>query len=243
MELVWIGRVLLAGLLGALIGFERQYHYKEAGLRTHFLVGVGSSTLMVISKYAFIDVLGTPGVELDPSRVASLVVSGVGFIGAGTIIFRRNVIHGLTTAAGLWATSAVGLAVGAGLYGIGVMGTAIILAGLVLLDYAASRILPAPARRVIVSIFDRPGEIGRLGTALGQLGVNIGHIEVGQPQGSRMEVDMHVHLPLEVSMAQVVTAVAAMDGMRVIYCKPDPGIGPRVAGGSERDEAGDSGLG
>ncbi len=229
MEWVWVGRVLLAGLLGALIGFERQYHYKEAGLRTHFLVGVGAATLMVVSKYAFDDVLGTPGIELDPARVASLVVSGVGFIGAGTIIFRRNVIYGLTTAAGLWATSAVGLAVGAGLYVIGISTTVIVLTGLVLLDMAAQRILLARSRRVIVSLYDRPGEIGRLGTALGQLGVNIGHMEVGQSHESRMEVDLHLHLPLEVTIAQVVSALEALEGLRVLYCKPDPSLGARFS--------------
>ncbi|MEV2280118.1 MgtC/SapB family protein [Paenibacillus larvae] len=109
-------RLLLAGVFGAMIGFERKSRLKEAGLRTHFLVAVGSALIMVVSKYGFFDVLHVDGVELDASRVAAQVVSGIGFLGAGTIIVQRQAVRGLTTSAGLWATSGIGLTVGAGLY-------------------------------------------------------------------------------------------------------------------------------
>ncbi len=122
----FIFRVFIAALLGGMIGFEREYRAKEAGLRTHFLVAMGSALFMIVSQYGFNAVLGT-SITLDPSRVAAQVVSGIGFIGAGTIIFQKHVIKGLTTAAGLWVTSAIGLACGSGLYLLSVASTLLVL--------------------------------------------------------------------------------------------------------------------
>jgi putative Mg2+ transporter-C (MgtC) family protein len=119
-------RLLLAALLGSLIGFERERLLWAAGLRTHMLVSVGSCLIMIVSAYGFSGVLG-PHVILDPSRVAAQVVSGIGFLGAGSIILRNEVVKGLTTAASLWAVAAVGLAVGGGLYYASVAATFIIL--------------------------------------------------------------------------------------------------------------------
>lgn len=112
-----IGRLLLAALLGSIIGWERERRAWTAGLRTHMMVCLGSSLIMIVSAFGFFDIIGTKGVVLDPSRVAAQVVSGIGFLGAGTILFLRNeVVKGLTTAAGLWTVAAIGLAVGGGLY-------------------------------------------------------------------------------------------------------------------------------
>ena len=122
----FIFRVFVAALLGGMIGFECEYRAKEAGLRTHFLVAMGSALFMIVSQYGFNAVLGT-SITLDPSRVAAQVVSGIGFIGAGTIIFQKHVIKGLTTAAGLWVTSAIGLACGSGLYLLSVASTLLVL--------------------------------------------------------------------------------------------------------------------
>ena len=122
----FIFRVFVAALLGGMIGFEREYRAKEAGLRTHFLVAMGSALFMIVSQYGFNAVLGT-SITLDPSRVAAQVVSGIGFIGAGTIIFQKHVIKGLTTAAGLWVTSAIGLACGSALYLLSVASTLLVL--------------------------------------------------------------------------------------------------------------------
>lgn len=123
-------RLVLAGILGGVIGWDREYRAKEAGLRTHFLVALGSALIMIVSQYGFADVLGKPGVGLDPSRVAAQVVSGIGFIGAGTILIQKQFVRGLTTAAGLWATSGIGLAVGAGMYWVGVCAMILTLVGL-----------------------------------------------------------------------------------------------------------------
>jgi putative Mg2+ transporter-C (MgtC) family protein len=110
-------RLGLAALLGGAIGLERERKDWAAGLRTHMMVCVGSSLTMMVSAFGFSDILGTPHVELDPSRVAAQVISGIGFIGAGTILFlKQGVIRGLTTASGLWTVAAIGLATGGGMY-------------------------------------------------------------------------------------------------------------------------------
>lgn len=115
-ELPYLLNIVLAVLLSLVIGVEREYNQKQAGVRTHTLVGLGSALFMVVSKYGFYDVLGQPGIGLDPSRIAAQIVSGVGFLGAGLIFVRRDVVRGLTTAASIWLVAAVGMAAGAGMY-------------------------------------------------------------------------------------------------------------------------------
>lgn len=110
-------RLTLAAILGAAIGLERERKDWVAGMRTHMMVCVGSSLAMIVSAHGFFDVLGHSNISLDPSRIAAQVISGIGFIGAGTILFlRQGVVRGLTTAAGLWTVAAIGLAAGSGLY-------------------------------------------------------------------------------------------------------------------------------
>lgn len=128
-------RLFVAGTMGVLIGLEREYRAKEAGYRTHFLVALGSALMMIVSQYGFTEVLKTDLIRVDPSRIAAQVVSGIGFIGAGTIILQKQIVRGLTTAAGIWATSGIGLAVGAGMYAIGIAATLLVLLGLETLSY------------------------------------------------------------------------------------------------------------
>jgi len=141
MELEWIARLVRAGILGAVVGFEREKRFKEAGFRTHFLVAVGGALAMIVSKYGFFDVLGE-NVVLDPSRVAASIVSGVGFLGAGTIIVQRQSVRGLITAAGLWAVAGVGMTIGSGMYIVGICGTALVLLGLEVLNRLFQPVFP-----------------------------------------------------------------------------------------------------
>ena len=120
-----IGELLLAFLLSSLIGFERQLRGKSAGLRTQSIVGTTSALLLLVSKYGFTDVLIPGQIELDPSRVAAQIVSGVGFLGAGLILTRRGAVRGLTTAAAVWETAAIGMAAGAGLWLLALVVTAL----------------------------------------------------------------------------------------------------------------------
>lgn len=125
-------RIIVACLCGAVIGFERSMRYKEAGIRTHIIVCCAAALMMIVSKYGFADMTDAAGNGLygtkgtDAARIAAQVVTGISFLGAG-IIFRNGInIRGLTTAAGIWATSGIGLAIGAGLYVIGIFSTAVI---------------------------------------------------------------------------------------------------------------------
>jgi putative Mg2+ transporter-C (MgtC) family protein len=120
-------RLPIAALLGSIIGADRERLAWAAGLRTHMLVSVGACLFMIVSAFGFADVLGAKNVVLDPSRVAAQVVSGIGFLGAGSILLRGEVVRGLTTAASLWSVAAVGLAVGGGLYIEAVAATVVIL--------------------------------------------------------------------------------------------------------------------
>lgn len=136
-------RLAVAMLLGGEIGFEREYRAKDAGFRTHFLVALGSALFCIVSQYGF-------GFELkDSSRVAAQVVSGIGFLGAGTIIFQKNVVRGLTTAAGLWVTAAIGLTCGTGMYLPAVVTTLMVLVGLEIL----SVIIPRVSTSVVILSF------------------------------------------------------------------------------------------
>ncbi|EHR2384248.1 MgtC/SapB family protein [Salmonella enterica subsp. enterica serovar Newport] len=134
-------RIALAGLLGGLIGIERQLRAKEAGLRTHVLVGIGSAMFMIVSKYGFEDIIRENHVDLDPSRIAAQVVSGMGFLGAGTIIIQKQIVKGLTTAAGMWVTAAIGLVIGSGLYEIGIYGAFLTLIVLEVFRQLSNRLL------------------------------------------------------------------------------------------------------
>jgi len=132
-------RLAAAAVLGSLIGFERERLLWAAGIRTHMLVSVGACLLMIVSAYGFQTVIQAPHVILDPARIAAQVVSGIGFLGAGAILLRGQVVRGLTTAASIWAVAAVGLAAGGGLYFAATISTAImlvILAGLKPLEEA-----------------------------------------------------------------------------------------------------------
>ena len=140
MTIEFIARIFVAAVLGGLIGLEREYREKAAGLRTHFLVALGSALFMIISAYGFEGVLKDENMRLDVSRIAAQVVSGIGFIGAGTIIFQKNAVHGLTTAAGVWVTAAIGLACGAGLYVLSVVATVLVLVGMEAFNYVLRRL-------------------------------------------------------------------------------------------------------
>lgn len=131
--LIMIMRLAIAGLLGTLIGLEREYRAKEAGMRTHFLVALGSCLIMIVSQYGF------GASAYDGSRVAAQIVSGIGFIGAGTIMMHKEFVRGLTTAAALWVAAGVGIAVGGGLYVLGIFCTLLTILGIELLPKLTGR--------------------------------------------------------------------------------------------------------
>ena len=141
-QIDFILRILIACLLGGVIGLEREYREKAVGFRTHFLVSLGSALFMIISAYGFEGVLSEDfqsPIRLDVSRIAAQVVTGIGFIGAGTIIFQKNTVRGLTTAAGVWVTAAIGMACGGGMYLLATVSTVMVLVGLEAFNYFLHR--------------------------------------------------------------------------------------------------------
>ena len=119
-QFYWVLDLVLAAFLGFLIGLERKFRYKEAGIRTHTIVSIGSALMMIISRHAF-------GDEADSARVAAQIVAGIGFLGAGIIVYKKNVVHGLTTAAGVWATAGIGMACGGSLWIVATLATVILI--------------------------------------------------------------------------------------------------------------------
>ena len=153
-DFVW--RLVLAALFGTIIGLDREYREKEAGFRTHFLVSLGSALMMIVSQYGFSEILTHDGVSLDPSRIAAQVVSGIGFIGAGTIIFNHQIVRGLTTAASLRATAGIGLTAGAGMSWLALAATILTLVALEGLSLVF-RSLGSRRMVVVFSASDRTG--------------------------------------------------------------------------------------
>ena len=153
-DFVW--RLVLAALFGTIIGLDREYREKEAGFRTHFLVSLGSALMMIVSQYGFSEILTHDGVSLDPSRIAAQVVSGIGFIGAGTIIFNHQIVRGLTTAASLWATAGIGLTAGSGMSWLALAATILTLVALEGLSLVF-RSLGSRRMVVVFSASDRTG--------------------------------------------------------------------------------------
>ena len=136
-QLSYVFRLLVACVCGFAIGFERKNRGKEAGIRTHCVVACASALMMIISKYGFMDLPDSMR-GADGARIAAQVVSGIGFLGAGMIFVHKNTIKGLTTAAGIWATAGIGMAIGAGMYFVGIVSTAVIFFIQILLHGKAS---------------------------------------------------------------------------------------------------------
>ena len=156
-------RLVLAAVLGAAIGLERERKDWVAGLRTHMMVCVGATLATIVSAFGFSDILGTAGVGLDPSRIAAQVISGIGFLGAGTILFLKpGIIRGLTTASGLWAVATIGLAIGSGMYTAGIVATLlalIILWGLQPLEQRFSRRFKRKYLKITIDTQANPASI------------------------------------------------------------------------------------
>lgn len=225
--MIWITlehilRVLIAGLGGAIIGYERSSRQKEAGIRTHFIVAVGSSLMMIISKYGFTDMGNWNNVSLDPSRVASQIVSGVGFLGAGTIFMNKQKVKGLTTAAGIWATAGVGMAIGAGMYTVGIGVTLLIVAVQFAMHrhrkpFAATRM----PHRLTVRIINREGAISSILDVLDQHQVRVVslHSEV-EPSVHHHDISDTSYLLLQ-SSVQLDSTIQSKDIVPILQSIPD----------------------
>lgn len=164
----YILRLFLSALFGALIGLEREFRLKEAGVRTHLIVSFAACLMMLVSKYGFNDLLGHSAIGLDPSRVAASIVTGISFLGAGIIFTRDKGISGLTTAAGAWATVGIGMATGAGMYLLSTFSTLFIVIIQALLHLNVP-LLYHPGAVLMVRLSEDPDAADRLNAALKEL--------------------------------------------------------------------------
>ncbi|MBU9843837.1 MgtC/SapB family protein [Rahnella ecdela] len=206
-------RIALAGALGGLIGIERQLRAKEAGLRTHILVGIGSAMFMIVSKYGFADILMQTHVSFDPSRVAAQVVSGMGFLGAGTIIIQKQIVKGLTTAAGLWVTAAIGLVIGSGLYEIGIYGAFMTLIVLEVFRQISNHWV---GHHHLIEIRLMPESVPAVLLALQKMRIRPGHIKVNQrdEDESKCELVLDVILRPKQSVDKLYEALMSVKGIK-----------------------------
>jgi putative Mg2+ transporter-C (MgtC) family protein len=206
-DLEFILRLAVSAVLGSLIGIDRERLQWAAGLRTHMLVCVGACLAMIVSAYGFNDVLVSQKVVLDPSRVAAQVVSGVGFLGAGSIILRNEVVKGLTTAASLWTVAGVGLATGCGLYVPAIAGTVIVLIILAGLKPIEERLRPKQHSAEIALQAPRGQmSVGLLEKALGRHAANV--VQLVVKPGDKTDCD-DVSITIGKAAPRVVDEVVA----------------------------------
>jgi len=199
-----IFKLALSCILGGVIGLERESLNRPAGLRTYTLVCVGSTLAMIVSIDIYLQYYQT--VNADPGRIAAQVVSGIGFLGAGTIMREGASVRGLTTAAGLWTVACIGLAVGAGLYIPAVAATILIL--FVLIYFIKFEQFITGLREfkgLVIVVEDRPGQVGRIGNILGDMGVLIKNIQLSRIEESDdLEVEMLLELPSGKTISDVI---------------------------------------
>lgn len=209
-------RVAVAFVLGGIIGYERQSRNKWAGLRTHVLVCLGSCLIMILSINIYYSVQGQT--NADPARLAAQVVSGIGFLGAGTIMKEGATVKGLTTAASIWVVSGVGLAVGAGYFLGALFTTCLVLLTLTTLSRLEKSYSQGYTATLLLSIVDKPGQIGKIGSYLGQHCVSIRDIRIEEhdDHGHSLLVTLMLHFPDRVNVNEVIANLMAIDGVMAV---------------------------
>jgi putative Mg2+ transporter-C (MgtC) family protein len=217
----------VALLLSAAIGLEREIRQKDAGLRTHTLVGIGAALFMLISKYGFTDVLERGLVVLDPSRIAAQIVSGIGFLGAGLIFVRRDAVRGLTTAASVWVTAAVGSAAGAGLLVLAALTTGMYLMVTLILPIARRHLpLMGGASTVRVRYPDGKGVLRTVLNETTQRGFTIDDLSTElAADGQRPVVAMTMHVRGKRPVSELAGALADLDLVDAVVASDDRGAG------------------
>lgn len=211
----YLVRLLLAGVFGGLIGLERTRRQKEAGIRTHVIVAIGSALFMLVSKYGFFDVVVYDSIQLDASRIASQVISGISFLGAGVIFFKNDSIKGLTTAAGVWATAGVGLAVGAGMYTVSLAATLLIIV-VHFSFHRAAAVDSCVMDTLLVTVYSEPNVLEKLSVELQKLDLSVKKCYVVKHKSNTIAVRFELRHSAEVDWAAVLDFVSKHDFVKSV---------------------------
>ncbi len=212
-EIDTIVRIILSCVLGGLIGLERESLNKSAGFRTHILVCVGSALIMIVSQEIYY--MFQSKVALDPGRIAAQVVSGIGFLGAGTIMREGATVKGLTTAASLWVVAGVGLAVGSGLYFPALATTGVVFIALIYLGKVEHLMTGVINMAVLgVTVQNRPGQLGRIGSFLGEQGILILNIQMKQTRDdNKVMFQIDIKTPNDMNMNEIIYQLSDIPGV------------------------------
>lgn len=207
-QLWYVFRMIIAGMCGVLIGLERKNRSKEAGVRTHCVVACASALMMIISKYGFADMaIGADGVRgADGARIAAQVVSGIGFLGAGMIFVHKNTVTGLTTAAGIWATSGVGLAIGAGMYIVGIAASVIVIFAQILLHKNFRWLKNSKSKKLIIKGVSIEGYQEHITALLAISGITVYDVFVEQNEQGR-NYTFIIEIPQDVIEENIVSLI------------------------------------
>ena len=215
-----VSQLALAAALGAMIGFERELREREAGLRTHLLVCLGSALFTIISAYGFHEFLTSGGavVRTDPTRIAAQIVTGIGFLGAGAIIRQGISVRGLTTAATLWAVAAIGMAAGTGYYAVGVGAAVLVLISLGPLKLISTRLVARvrPEEAELAVQLAPGGEATRVLAAIERLGGQVSHVEFGDER----TVDVTLRASRRAESAHVAEEVNKLEDVERVQWRP-----------------------
>lgn len=217
MTITWqeyIFRLFLAALLGGIVGFERETEKKPAGLRTHILVCVGSCLVMLVSIYIYYSVPLSPNQRADPSRIAAQVVTGIGFLGAGTIIRAGATVKGLTTAASIWIVSGIGLAVGCGFYGGALSTAGIVILVLIFLE-RIEKVMKKKIKFKVLEIYseDKIGQLGKMARVMSDFMVDIKNVSLKNEEGGKGIVELTVNIPEDISCDMIKEELKKCEGV------------------------------
>lgn len=209
-------RLVTATALAGLVGLDREHRRSAAGLRTHALVGMSSCLLMIVSAFGFADILGTPGVGLDPSRIAAQIVTGIGFLGAGTIIAHGESVRGLTTAASIWTVAALGIAVGGGMYRAAILATALALMVLLVMRPIEQRLDMRWRKQTINALYD-PKIVSPevILVALRRVNLSVTGLSVeAQPDSGKEQIEITLRQSGAATLQNALQVVAQLEGVQ-----------------------------
>lgn len=209
-ELDIVARLVVAAVLGALIGLEREIHEHPAGMRTHLLVALGSAGFTVLSIHAF----QAPGA--DPARIAAQIVAGVGFLGAGAILKEGATIRGLTTAASLWSVSAIGMAAGAGSWVVAITASVLVIVSLWPLRIVAERFVGREQHRMTLELTAGPQGFGQVVTTITEGGGTIAHLASSRNAAGDLSITVELHTQDVARSSAITVAVAELEGVELL---------------------------